>query len=354
MKRTIIRILCLSLMISCGPNNQDISSESYQIKTFNESDIPEPILLNGMKCDFEELLNPRHIFWEGDFLIVAERGNDTLLHVIDIKSNKHIKRIGVNGLGPGEITMVHRMLNDDKPGVFWAYDAEQKRLAKYDIYADSPLSEDIVDQTDDFFLAVEMAWASDSTLMTQRTDKDEKFVEFDLRGEVVQTFGSWKEMYQVKGVPVSIISSIHQGQLRSNPKKNKFVKVGVQRDYIEVLDRDTGNIISIRGPVQFMPEFKIDYSSGYPMPLTSIEDPTFYTSVSAQSKYFYTLYSGKTTHQMIEDQGYRRIFIFDYEGELKQAFELDFPLLSFTVDEENRKFYGITYDAEPNVVVFEF
>lgn len=88
-------------MISCGPNNQDISSEAYQIRTFNESDIPEPILLKGMKYDFEELLNPRHIFWEGCFLIVAERGNDTLLHVIDVKDNKHIKRIGVNGLGPG-------------------------------------------------------------------------------------------------------------------------------------------------------------------------------------------------------------------------------------------------------------
>lgn len=250
--------------------------------------------------------------------------------------------------------MVHRMLNDDNPGVFWAYDAEQKRLAKYNIYADSPLSEDIINQTDDFFLAVEMAWSSDSTLMTERTDKDEKFVEYNLKGEVVRTFGSWREMYQVKDVPVSVISSIHNGHLRSNPEKSKFVKVGLQRDYIEILDRNTGNIISIRGPVQFMPEFKVDYSLGYPMPVTSAEDPQFYISPSAKSRFFYTLYSGKTMRQIIEDQSYKRVFVFDYEGELKQAFELDFPLLSFTVDEENRKFYGITYDAEPNVVVFDF
>jgi hypothetical protein len=49
-----------------------------------------------------------------------------------------------------------------------------------------------------------------------------------------------------------------------------------------------------------------------------------------------------------------RVLVFSYEGGVKQAFDLDHALLSFTVDEENRKFYGITYDSDPNVVVFDF
>ncbi len=68
---------------------------------------------------------------------------------------------------------------------------------------------------------MDIAWASDTTVMTVRTDKDEKYVEYNLRGEVVQTYGSWREMYQVKDVPVSVISSIHQGHLLSNPEKSK-------------------------------------------------------------------------------------------------------------------------------------
>ncbi|MBW3466968.1 BF3164 family lipoprotein [Arthrospiribacter ruber] len=349
-----MKYICIPLLIILFSCSLKVNSDDFII-TFNEEDIPEPIKLKGTKYKYEQLLNPRHIFFEGEFLIVGEKGNDTLLHAIKSSSNKYYKRIGVNGVGPGEITMVHRFLHDDESGAFWAYDVETKRLARYNVFDDSPLSNEIISQRDDFFLAVELAWSSDTTVMTVRTDLDEKFVEFNiLNNEVTNTYGTWKEMYDKNDVPVSIISSIHNGVLTSNPTKDKFIKVGVQRDYIEILDKKSGKIISIRGPEQFMPDFKIDYSAGYPMPQTSNDNPFFYTSVSAESNNFYVLYSGKTMRQIMQGNSYESVLVFDYEGNLISAYDLDFTLLSFTVDEENRIFYGITYDSEPNVVAYRF
>jgi hypothetical protein len=339
---------------ACSSKIDQTHSEDYVIKTFTEKDIPETISLKGKKFDFPQLINPRHILWEGEYLIVAERGKDTLKHVIDIKANKYIKRIGQNGLGPGEITMVHRFQKDREKGNFWVYDAEQKRYAKYNLSSNSTLSEIHFRQTENLFLAIEMVWSSDSTWMTNRADKEEKFVEFNTKGEIIQTFGSWEGMLDVKDVPYSVVSYIHQGVLAADPERKRFVKVGVARDYIEILEKETGKIISVRGPEQFVPEFEVHYSGGYPFPILPGNTPTFYTSCEPRSKFIFTKYFGKDSQLYNEGIMDNRILVFDYEGNIIRGFDLDHYLLSFTVDEENRIIYGITYDAEPNIVEFQF
>jgi hypothetical protein len=259
-----------------------------------------------------------------------------------------------NGLGPGEITIVHRFQKDREKGNFWVYDAEQKRYAKYNLSSNSTLSEIHFRQTENLFLAIEMVWSSDSTWMTNRADKEEKFVEFNTKGEIIQTFGSWEGMLDVKDVPYSVVSYIHQGVLAADPERKRFVKVGVARDYIEILEKETGKIISVRGPEQFVPEFEVHYSGGYPFPILPGNTPTFYTSCEPRSKFIFTKYFGKDSQLYNEGIMDNRILVFDYEGNIIRGFDLDHYLLSFTVDEENRIIYGITYDAEPNIVEFQF
>ncbi|RZS98694.1 hypothetical protein BC751_4360 [Cecembia calidifontis] len=60
----------------------------------------------------------------------------------------------------------------------------------------------------------------------------------------------------------------------------KFVLVGPLSDFIEILYIRKGNIASIRGPNQYIPEFEVDYSAGYPMlQLLDMERLHFYTDV---------------------------------------------------------------------------
>ena len=49
------------------------------------------------------------------------------------------------------------------------------------------------------------------------------------------------------------------------------------------------------------------------------------------------------------------LFGFDYSGNLKGHYTFDISLASITVDEQTRKFYGITFvDKYPNIVEFDF
>jgi hypothetical protein len=49
-----------------------------------------------------------------------------------------------------------------------------------------------------------------------------------------------------------------------------------------------------------------------------------------------------------------RIFEFDYEGNIFNQYQLDFPIYGFVVGEENRGICAVTLDEEPNLVRFDY
>ena len=291
--------LVLFLLASCN-SNWEKSTEDYTIKTFTFEDIPETVKLKGKKYGFPELLNPRYILWEGDYLVVAEKASSTmlhpidrLLHIIDIDHEKHIRAIGKNGMGPGEITMVHRLERAALAGHFWVYDVEQKRFALYDASSDQDLSVNQIRQSEGLFLAAEMTWCTDTTLITMHVDGNDKFIENHINGDVVRAYGAWDRMMEDKSFPPSVISSVHQGRMQSNPSRDMFVTAGSTRDYLEILQRKTGTIISVRGPAQDMPGFRVDYSLGYPMVAFDFNTLNlYYVDLSPELDFVYTLYAG--------------------------------------------------------------
>ena len=67
----------------------------------------------------------------------------------------------------------------------------------------------------------------------------------------------------------------------------------------------------------------------------------------------YALYIGKDYKFISDFNNLNRIFVFDYKGNIVNQYTLDYPLASFTVDEENGIIYGLTIDQNPNVVAFK-
>lgn len=190
--------------------------------------------------------------------------------------------------------------------------------------------------------------------MTTRTNGEEKFVEYNTDGKVVNAYGTWRGMIGNDDTPASIISSLHQGTLSSSPDHSVFLMTCIQRDLIELFDRKTQKIISIRGPENKTPNFSIDYTPGYPMPVVDKNRQLYYTSGFFGKDYIYVLYCGKFTSELMKSGDYnRKIFVFDLSGNVKAMFELDHSLYNFTVDEQDKKIYGVTYDQDPNIVEFD-
>ncbi|HSI76213.1 MAG TPA: BF3164 family lipoprotein [Lunatimonas sp.] len=119
---------------------------------------------------------------------------------------------------------------------------------------------------------------------------------------------------------------------------------------------NSGTITSIRGPEHTIPDFEVDYSAGYPMAqLTDLSRPYFYTFVVAGEEFIYALYFGKSVDLFFKDgELSREIFVFDYAGNLVNTYTLDHALFSLAVDEENKRFFGISSDKDPNVVIFDY
>jgi len=138
----------------------------------------------------------------------------------------------------------------------------------------------------------------------------------------------------------------------ASPDKNKFIVAGRLRDYIDVLDKASGKILSIRGPIDEIPEFEVDYSQGYPMAAVLSDRVSCFGSFAGKSL-LYALYIGKDYKYISDSYKPNRIFVFDYQGNIVWHYTLDYPLTSFTLDEENGIIYGLTINQEPNVVAFE-
>lgn len=137
----------------------------------------------------------------------------------------------------------------------------------------------------------------------------------------------------------------------ASPDKSKFILAGTARDYIDVLDKASGKILSIRGPVDEIPEFEVDYSQGYPMAAVLSDRVSYFSSFAGKSL-IYALYIGKDYKYISDSDKLNRMFVFDYQGNIVNHYALDYPLTGFTVNEERGIIYGLTIGQEPNVVAF--
>lgn len=340
-----------ALCISCSPSIEENKNEKIVI--FDEKDLPPAIALKGKKYNFTEFLDPKRILCVGDFLVVSEKSNGDLLHILDIKSEKYIRSTGKNGFGPGEATYVAKLEQAFEKESFWSYDLEQKVFSKYYIKdSTSKLAETQLRLGEVMHYVWKITWASDTSLMVSMVDGNDKYLEVSLQGDTLNTFGTWDNMMDRQDIPYNVISSIHQGEIIASPDKSKFIVAGRIRDYIDVLDKVSGRILSIRGPVDVIPEFEVDYSQGYPMAAV-LSDRVSYFGSFAGGNLIYALYIGKDYKFISDFNNLNRIFVFDYKGNIVNQYTLDYPLASFTVDEENGIIYGLTIDQNPNVVAFK-
>jgi len=228
-------------------------------------------------------------------------------------------------------------------------------IASFDLESPGEFYQKAFRQPENMFLAVDMLWNSDSTLICQLADGDDKFVIYDTLGNQLSFFGQWSQMLEDRSLPPNVIKSVHQGKSSISPDHKKYVQVGLLRDYIEILDLHSGKISSVSGPVHNIPEFEVDYSAGYPMAqFTDMSRSHYYMDVVAGEEYIYALYFRKSVDVYFQEgEMAREIFVFDYAGKLVKTYTLDHSLVTLAVDEENKRFFGISSDKDPNVVIFD-
>ncbi|WP_373497623.1 BF3164 family lipoprotein [Aquiflexum sp.] len=320
------------------------------------SSLPAVFLLPGKKHVFEEIIMPGSLLFKQDKLVISDKSeNGYLSHIIDTDSWKYLYPMGVIGYGPGETPSVWAIESGLDPDYFWTYSLTAKTFSQYPL-KETPekLAVRQIKQKEDFFLAMGLTWSSDSTMMTYLVRGEDKFVEFKIDGTRLKGYGKWKNTIP-GNYSDEIIASLHKGKLMGNPKTNKFLKACILRDHLEILDKMSGVIISIDGPLSHIPQFKVAGSAGNQSPIVQSDQPLAYMDAFLGDDFLFGLYSGKTDQEIMElGRGETEIFVFDLNGEVRALFNLDTPISAFTVDEANKRIFGITVDKDPGVVVFDY
>ena len=345
-------LLLLCVLFACTKSEHP---DYYKIKNFKIEDFPQVEKLEGTKLNIKELLAPRRILNLKDYLVVSDEKADYLLYVIDKKNNQVVNSLGVLGRGPGEINYAWGLNSTSSDSSFWVYQLELQKISKFNVKQIDPFSKDEIDflkrnKQDNLSHFGEFTFASDTSFMVTMIDGEDKYVEFDSNMNKLNKYDTWAHM--VEGdFPSAVISGLYEGTLRHNNDYQYYVLGAINLDVLEILDKKTGNILSLKGPVSFEPKFTT--GNNYGAPILAIAEESrgkyMYLDVACGKEQFYALFA--------KDAGYGGfdIFAFDYVGNLITHYELDKKIKKLTVDEQSHKLYGITAgDPEPNIVVFKY
>ncbi|REG85466.1 BF3164 family lipoprotein [Algoriphagus antarcticus] len=349
------------LFCACNSKVSDSDGSIY----FTEEDLPSPIELVGEKYNIPEIINPRGLMIKDGLAVVFERKNeyDDKFHVIDLESGSYLRSKGIHGLGPGETKTITQIESAEEKNKVWAYDPEVRKFSKYDLLDTNKLAEEEFRSPETAYFITYATWAKDHTLLASLVDGWTKYLYLTTSGDTLATFGNWGDMIKGKELPngykeedldANLVSTIFQGTMKGNPSRKYFINAGKKADFIEIIDLNKRTSKLIYGPRHELPDFKISYSMGYQMADFGRNSTSRYMDVYPGSNSFFVLFNGKTYQQLSDPDNLNRIFEFDYEGNILNQFQLDYPILGFAVDEENRAIYGVTVDREPNLVRFDY
>ncbi len=364
MKKIFPVILIIAIYLTaCNPEASEESSNNTIY--FTEKDLPEPINLKGEKYNIPEIINPRGIFLKDGLAVVFERKNvnNEKFHVIDLVSGRYLHSKGIDGMGPGEVSVITQIEDAGEKDKVWVFDPELRIFSKFDLRNTSKLAESQMKSPETAFFLTNASWTSENTLLGNSVDGWTKYLHLTMDGDSLALFGNWKDMINGKEFPgglkpeemnANLVSNIFQGPMKGSPDKKHYVKAGISIDYIDIINLEDQSILTVYGPRQEIPYFKIGYSLGYQMPDFGANSTERYLDVYPGKDSFFVLFFGKPYKELGSSDSLNRIFEFDYDGKILNQYQLDYPIYGIAVDEENRSIYGVTVDREPNLVRFDY
>jgi hypothetical protein len=132
-----LMVILIFFAISCQKKH-----DSSNRLGFAKSDFPNATLLNGKKYNLDFIINPAQILIKDSLLLIAERksNENNKIHILKKENKELVKDVGVDGVGPGEITMGYPILDNGLKNEFWVYDGQQLKFSKFFVFDSSKLA----------------------------------------------------------------------------------------------------------------------------------------------------------------------------------------------------------------------
>ncbi|WP_373522153.1 BF3164 family lipoprotein [Aquiflexum sp.] len=357
MKKIIVKYFVLLLITFVACKNNEVNGFFPETDIFFMLEDIEEEYLTSLKYKFEDILFAENIIIKNNFLIIGERflnENQNPIHLISLDNLVYNRALGNFGFGPEELSDTWNLSSGLNENTFWVFSGQNKVFSEFSLntFSNKPIKQ--IKQKEDLVNGYELSWSLNGTIVGRSINDNNIFVEFDSTGKKINGYGMWSEVFSHKNLNSFLIESLHSGVLRSNVDKNIYVQVGVNRDFIKILDKNNETIVSINGPNNRIPDFDIISSPMYgPMLSVNRKEPINYIEAYVSDNFIYVLYSGKTPEEIrLSNEHAFNIFVFDFSGDIKYFYKLDESIRSFVVDEEMKKLYGLTTNDKYTLAIF--
>lgn len=253
----------------------------------------------------------------GDYLLVKDsKSLDTLIHIFDKRTFKHIRGIGLYGPGPDEISNMGRIVADERNGIFHVSDFGKNKIFGYkmdSVVANSKYKPTLLCTIKDTQFPDDYVYFSD-TLSIARIINVIPNVSFQ------QTLAYWN-MRTGSMQPLNYSHpEIERKRVLFNAsqEKNMIVEAYCHHDLITICDFQGNLKCNIYGP-------KWDNSTSNKM--------NYFGTVNFYKDMIVVSYSGKNNFS--EDCLPTYIMFFDLDGNYLKTLDVGYKFQDFCVDEDN-------------------
>jgi len=341
-------VLCLIIIfISCKNYKQD----DFSVIEYSNSKIMRiHDTLIGKSYNLHEALKVRRIDEISSFLIlVSEKSESNNLISLYNKSNlNHRYSFAKYGKGPGELLTPVTIDKSKNKNLFLIQDGTKQKGFIYEL--DSiinnggnyiPKEESIINYPDLF--CYDLFYLDDDKFLTTSFHKNKQFLIIDRMGNVIKTFGHYPDIKQKENTTKFLYGDIFQGVYDIKPDRSKMVQALLTFDEIIIYDLiNDGNRVTIKTGENnpFQKEYK-----------NTTQDFSYISTYCSDSM-IYALWGGNSIRGNTPTGNFLQIF--DWQGNHIKTLFLNVPLFDFCVNESEGKIYGINFELNESLTVYNY
>ncbi len=344
--KTIQLIIFLTLFVCCTQNKSKLDDITY----FTYKDFSNSIELKGEILPLEILWKPLNIYClDSIFIMLDIQHGDYFVQIYNKNNFNLIAENIPKGIGPDEnISCWGLQINSD---YIWAFDIQTRKIkafSKNDFLTMTNIAPKKTIAFDEQHITI-ASLSNNTFIATNMNDTENLLSLYDENGIKNNSIKISYPQLEIDHEANISKKRLFENRILYSEKNKKIIVLYIYTDIIDIYDENLNLLSRIQGPDHFMPELglrgnfvhtikhktKFTYNQGY---LTSTE--------------IWVLYNGSSS----DETGIKipnRIFVFDFNGKPLRSYNLEYPINSFCIDEENKVLYGLSEIPDPCLVKFD-
>ena len=326
-------LIILTLLVGCTQN------EIEDAVHISLNDFGNPIEMKGEVLPAENLWKPMKVFFSDSVLIVIDISyGDHFVLIYDRELNQIAEQVP-KGLGPNESIVCWniQIIEND----IWVFDSDKRQMMIYPKDDFLTKSHIIPHSTVTFSEnLLEMVTISNQNFVGQSFTSAENGLSFwDPTGIINKNKYATYPKLSTGGSKNNIeMLSLFQNNIYYSEKQKKIVALYKYTDLLEIYDDSLNLLARIYGPDLFLPVLNPNATPN--RETKAAYDYGFLTSDEIWVLYWGDFYSNTVKPPRVIYP--HKMFVFDFSGKPLRAYNLEYPLHFFCIDEENRIIYGLS------------